>query len=77
MASKSPVGYLQRKKIVRGIADNWPRPRHVTCTLRSHFRPTEVLSTVQPTDEVATRLKTEPNKDRLPFIENLNPGDNT
>ena len=62
--ASSSKGSLNRKKIIMGQRR---RPRFQTDALHSHTRPVNHLPQLLPSDDVATRIKTQEQKDRVPY----------
>lgn len=64
VVSQSGRQFLNRKKI---IGAQRRRPRWQTDSLQSHLRPVRALPEFLPVDTVATRIKTQTDKDRVPY----------
>ena len=61
--SRSGTHYLERKQV---FLSKRPRPRYVTKTLKSHFRPIFHLPELQAVDSPNNRVITQVESDRVP-----------
>jgi hypothetical protein len=63
--STSGLPYLERKRIMSPVR---ARPRYQADALRSHFRPVKHLPVLLGPDSPATRVLTQDDRDRIPYL---------